>query len=275
MVATRTWPNRTALSCNVQDFFKLGYKQVSGWRHQRHYFETLLNSPMFKIANLESPAKEDHGIKLWLLHNIVWYFIVKKGLADLTNLYAGKQDGRIINKIFQPKEDAAGPQPQQSGVRGASGLIVDAPTLVGLANASSTGRSIRQGPSQQATIAQQVQEIIERKEKKGPMLEGEYGVAPWSTQVKVLPQTPASHNVSSGEENTAAATMELPFCAFNLEDSYEVRVARPFCPFESRKEVPIQSCEELKDAVPPKHLLILGSNMPEHLDWEQNKVDTG
>ncbi|GAQ92815.1 hypothetical protein KFL_011520010 [Klebsormidium nitens] len=311
----------------------------------RHYFETLLASPMFKRANLDSAAKEDHGIKQWLLHNIVWFFIVKKGLADLTNLYAGKQDGIIINKLFKPKE-ATDVEPQQTGVRSANGLVVDAPTLERLANASSSGRSIRQ---QHSHIAQQVHGILDKKRAKsaqlantfrdgdpgdkglrrrflvlnerflspderqfsfakewatvhdrgvdpeakrlfavfetenieefnflvGPMLEGEYGVAPWSTQIKVLPQTPASHNFSSEEEAAAPAATELPFCTFDLEDRVEVRVSRPFCPFETKKEVTLQECDELEDAIPPKNLLILGGKMPEYLDYDFDKFEQG
>lgn len=59
---------------------------------------------MFRPANMASEAKEDHGIKQWLLHNIVHVFVAKPGKADLTNLYAGKQDGIVINNIFKPKE---------------------------------------------------------------------------------------------------------------------------------------------------------------------------
>lgn len=59
---------------------------------------------MFKKANIDSLAEGDHGIKQWLLHNIVFYFIVKAGKADLSSLYARKQDGIVINNLFKPKD---------------------------------------------------------------------------------------------------------------------------------------------------------------------------
>jgi hypothetical protein len=80
----------------------LARSDVSG----RHFFETLLGSPMFKKANIDSSAKEDHGMKQWLLHNIVFYFIVKAGKADLSSLYAGKQDGIVINNLFKPTDSS-------------------------------------------------------------------------------------------------------------------------------------------------------------------------
>jgi hypothetical protein len=66
----------------------------------------LLDSPIFKKANIDSPAKEEHGINQWLLHNMVFVFIVKAGKADLTNLYARKQDGVVINNFYKPKDSA-------------------------------------------------------------------------------------------------------------------------------------------------------------------------
>jgi hypothetical protein len=90
-----------------------------------------------------------------------------------------------------------------------------------------------------------------------------------------MPQTPASHNLSSGEETVQAPILELPFCIYNLPNRFEVYVSRPFRPFDSKKKIPIQTCDELEDAVSPKYLLTLGGPMPEHLDWDQAKLERG
>lgn len=95
------------------------------------------------------------------------------------------------------------------------------------------------------------------------------------SQTKLFPVTPASHAVSSDEKAAQPSLVELPMCTYDLPGSFEVRISRPFHPFQSKREVPIQTCEELQDAIPPKYVLLLGGQMPEHLDWDQAKVEKG
>jgi hypothetical protein len=60
---------------------------------------------MFKAASDPfNKRNTKRGMKQWLLSNICYVFIVKAGIAELDTVYAGKQDGAIINEFYKPKD---------------------------------------------------------------------------------------------------------------------------------------------------------------------------
>lgn len=91
------------------------------------------------------------------------------------------------------------------------------------------------------------------------------------TQRKLVSETPIAVNQSPEEEALQRTTLQLPMCLVDARSEFEIRLSRPFIPFESKRDIATQEIIQVSDSDPPRYVVVFGGVMPEHLEVEEVK----
>lgn len=88
------------------------------------------------------------------------------------------------------------------------------------------------------------------------------------TQWKLLPETPVAVKPSPEENMPPSATMQLPMCVLDMPSEFQIRLSRPFVPFESKRDVKTQEIDEIENSEPPRYTVVFAGTMPKNLEEE-------